>query len=51
MQVDFADAAIGNFTKAIKEKKMWDDMIIVFSADNGGPVCALNKCPRLASII
>ena len=36
--VDFADAAIGNFTAAIKAKGMWDDMIIVFSADNGGPV-------------
>lgn len=36
--VDFADAAIGNFTEAIKAKGMWDDMIIVFSADNGGPV-------------
>jgi arylsulfatase A-like enzyme len=30
--VDFADAAIGNFTEAIKAKGMWDDMIIVFSA-------------------
>ena len=36
--VDFADAAIGNFTAAVKAKKMWDDMVIVFSADNGGPV-------------
>ena len=36
--VDFADEAIGNFTGALKSKKMWDDSIIVFSADNGGPV-------------
>ena len=36
--VDFADAAIGNFTAAIKAKGMWDDHVIVFSADNGGPV-------------
>ena len=30
--VDFADAAIGNFTSALKDKKMWDQSIIVFSA-------------------
>jgi arylsulfatase I/J len=36
--VDFADAAIGNFTTALKAKNMWDDIVIVFSADNGGPV-------------
>ena len=33
--VNFADTAIGNFTAAIKAKDMWDEMIIVFSADNG----------------
>ena len=42
--VDFADAAIGNFTAAVKAKRMWDDMIIVFSADNGGPVCVQSCC-------
>ena len=30
--VDFADQAIGNFTKALKAKGMWDQTIIVFSA-------------------
>ena len=30
--VDFADAAIGNFTSALKQKKMWDQSILVFSA-------------------
>ena len=30
--VDFADAAIGNFTSALKDKKMWDQSILVFSA-------------------
>jgi arylsulfatase A-like enzyme len=39
--VDFADAAIGNFTEAIKAKGMWDDMIIVFSAGtNERPLCS-----------
>ena len=36
--VNFADTAIGNYTEAIKAKGMWDEMVIVFSADNGGPV-------------
>jgi arylsulfatase B len=31
--VDFADEAIGNWTAALKAKGMWDDMIVVFSAD------------------
>ena len=32
--VDFADQAIGNFTAAIRAKNMWDDIVIVFSADS-----------------
>ena len=44
--VDFADAAIGNFTAAVKAKRMWDDMIIVFSADNGGPVYVQSCCNK-----
>ena len=32
--VDFADQAIGNFTAAAKAKNMWDNMIVVFSADS-----------------
>ena len=36
--VNFADLAIGNMTKKLKEKDMYDDTVIVFSADNGGPI-------------
>ena len=36
--VHFADAMVGNVTAALREKGMWDDLLIVFSTDNGGPI-------------
>jgi len=36
--VHFADAMVGNVTAALKTKGMWDDLLIVFSTDNGGPI-------------
>mmetsp|Transcript_100598 Transcript_100598/g.288277 ORF Transcript_100598/g.288277 Transcript_100598/m.288277 type:complete len:575 (-) Transcript_100598:574-2298(-) len=36
--VHFLDSAIGNVTDAVKARGMWDNTLIVFSADNGGPV-------------
>jgi hypothetical protein len=44
--VDFADEAIGNFTKAIRAKEMWDDIVIVFSADSERchPRCCRCRC-------
>jgi hypothetical protein len=44
--VDFADEAIGNFTKAIRAKEMWDDIVIVFSADSERchPRCCRWRC-------
>ena len=49
--VSFADDAVGNVTAAIKNKGLWDDMIVVFMADNGGWVSANgtaggNNCER-----
>jgi len=36
--VNFADTAVGNVTSLLKQKGMWDDLVIVFSTDNGGPI-------------
>ena len=35
--VSFADEVIGNVTNAIRRKQMWENALIVFASDNGGP--------------
>lgn len=34
----YMDNAVGELVSALKEKDMWKDTLIVFSADNGGPI-------------
>jgi arylsulfatase I/J len=36
--VNFMDSAIGEVVDALKKKGMWDNLLITFSSDNGGPV-------------
>ena len=41
--VNFADGVLGNITAALKEKGMWQDTLVVFSSDNGGPVYGMGS--------
>ena len=38
-----ADESIANVTQALKDKGMWEDTLVVFTTDNGGPtaVCSI----------
>ena len=50
--VNFADAGVGNLTELLKAKGMYENTIIVFSADNGGPIynngtAGANNCEGL----
>lgn len=33
-----ADRMVGNLTSALKAKRMWHKLLLIFSSDNGGPV-------------
>ena len=33
------DDAIANVTAAMKRKGLWEDAVVIFTTDNGGPVC------------
>jgi len=34
----FWDEVMGNVTRQLREKNMWDDLLIIATTDNGGPV-------------
>ena len=44
--VKYMDDVMGNLTKALKDKGMWDNLLLVISSDNGGPIqIAANNFP------
>jgi len=36
--VSYVDGAVGRFVDALKEKKMWDNTLLLVVSDNGGPI-------------
>ena len=36
--VNYLDDVVGELTRALKKKEMWDNLLFVTSSDNGGPV-------------
>ena len=46
--VNYLDDVVGELTRALKKKGMWDNLLFVTSSDNGGPVhenCGANNYP------
>ena len=44
--VNFMDTSIGKLVDALKAKGMYNDTLLVFSSDNGGPLPSGNNYPR-----
>jgi len=36
--VNYLDRVVGNVTSALKDAGMWDNTLVVFASDNGGPI-------------
>ena len=43
-QIEFLDEQLGNLTGMFKERKMWDNTLMVLTSDNGGYTKALGPC-------
>lgn len=48
-QISAVDEGIANITDALKAKGMWDNTLLVFSSDNGGPADHENNFPLRGS--
>lgn len=36
--VNYIDGAIGRIIQQTKDQQLYDDMVVIFSSDNGGPI-------------
>ena len=45
----YMDSSIKNVTAALKSAKMWDETLVVFSADNVSDLCRVLACCQLLS--
>ena len=43
--VKYLDDVIGNLTSALKQRGLWDNLLFVLTADNGGPLETANNYP------
>ena len=43
--IEYLDEVVGNVTKALKQHKLWNNLLFVTSADNGGPLGSANNYP------
>ena len=43
--IDYLDEIVGNLTKALKRSDLWNNLLFVTSADNGGPLGSANNYP------
>ena len=43
--IEYLDEVVGNFTKALKKRGLWDNLLFIASSDNGGPLDSANNYP------
>ena len=43
--IEYLDEVVGNVTKALKQHNLWNNLLFVTSADNGGPLGSANNYP------
>ena len=43
--VTYLDDVVGNMTEILKHRGFWDNLILLVSSDNGGPLGSANNYP------
>ena len=45
--VTYLDDVVGNMTEILKRRGFWDNLLLVVSSDNGGPLGSANNYPLI----